>query len=242
MLIWLPPSEGKLAPTAGPALGPLSFPELSSARAEVAEALIRVSASPEAGKILGLGPKSVSEAAANLELWTGPCAPAAELYTGVLYANLLPYPAAFPTSTWIFSGLFGVVRPGDYLPNHRLSMNVSLPGLGPLATWWRDRLLPLLPEGETIVDARSGPYRRALPARSAHVIEVHPPAGVSHQAKAYRGQVARYLLERLPAEAGLAETLACLESVCELGPTKATAAGGSLTQVRAIRYSVSSEM
>ena len=39
----------------------------------------------------------------------------------------------------VTSALFGLVRPGDRIPAYRLSGDVSLPGLGPVAGVWRQR-------------------------------------------------------------------------------------------------------
>lgn len=44
----------------------------------------------------------------------------------------------------IFSGLFGLLRPDDLIPNYRLSMNAELPGVGPVSEYWHERMSPLL--------------------------------------------------------------------------------------------------
>ena len=54
---------------------------------------------------------------------------AAELYTGVLFTALgladLPWDGVL-----IASALWGVVRPGDRIPAHRLDMSAKPPGIG----------------------------------------------------------------------------------------------------------------
>ncbi len=44
----------------------------------------------------------------------------------------------------IFSGLFGLLRPDDLIPNYRLSMEAKVPGLGKVSDFWRPLLSPLL--------------------------------------------------------------------------------------------------
>jgi len=231
-MIWLPPSEGKTAPMDGPVLdlSALSLPELTSQREEVARALITVSASPAGAQVLHLGPRSVDDLETNVRLRESPCAPAREVFSGVLFeaAGLAtaPTPAPGPDAAdspevWIFSGLFGVLRPGDPVPDHRLPMGTKLPGPGALASYWRPRLgaaLRATVRGTTVVDLRSGPYRSACPAPWAHSLRVEVQrrsAGrrsvVSHQAKHWRGLVCAALLRSgLPRDASVEE---CVEAV-----------------------------
>ncbi|MSS83938.1 peroxide stress protein YaaA [Actinomycetaceae bacterium WB03_NA08] len=211
--IWLPPSEGKHAPTTGPALDlkTLYLPELGEVRSRVMRDLQEVSSSKDALKILKVGPKAAFEIEANTRLAEGPCAPAIDLYTGVLYEALQPseLPEEALKKIRIFSGLFGVVRATDPIPNHRLSIGVTLPALGPLTAMWRKHLQQVLEvPDEGVFDARSGPYRQAFPLpKTASVIELKAVKlnafgklqVVSHFAKYWRGVAARELL-RNPAQ------------------------------------------
>ena len=182
MQIWLPPSEGKAAATAGPqlSLDTLVFPQLGEARSQVITALQELGAGDDARRVLKLGAKSAAEAKANLRLFEDGCAPALDLYTGVLFEALDAgsltdaQTRKLNSVTLITSGLFGFVRPGDPIPGHRLAMGVNLPPLGPLATWWRPRLETAVGDlaGEVVFDVRSGPYRAACPAKSASVVEL----------------------------------------------------------------------
>ena len=92
VLILLPPSEGKSAALTGPAVDPsaLSFPELAATRESVLTALVRLCRGDvdAAAATLGLGPTQRGEVGANTLLRTEPCAPAIEVYTGVLYEAL----------------------------------------------------------------------------------------------------------------------------------------------------------
>lgn len=93
MLILLPPSEGKDKPESGDpvALGSLAFPvELNERRAELLDALERLGRTPleQAMKALGISAGQAKEVTANAALREAPAAPAADIYTGVLYERL----------------------------------------------------------------------------------------------------------------------------------------------------------
>ena len=261
MFLWLPPSEGKIAPTAGPPLqlDTLSFPALTEARALAASELLQVSAGPDAAKVLGLGPRAAEEGIkANLGLFTMPCSPALNVYDGVLYseldANSLSRKAmqTLTESTWIFSALFGALRPHDSIPDHRLAMGVRLPALGALSAWWRPRLEEYLPAtgGAPVVDLRSGVYQSAYPARSAHRVEIRAVQVrkgkrrvLSHFAKLWRGKAARHLLESVPEAGALDDVLSALANWrdsafadVEIEETQENAVGGSVTRVTLVLH------
>ncbi len=120
MLIFLPPSETKGYPAAGSPveLASLVLPTLTPVRGKLLRALARQARGrvPAALEGLGLTAGQAGELAGNRDVLTAPAAPAAEVYTGVLYDALdLPalHRAGTPTSPLlIFSGLWGVLRPG----------------------------------------------------------------------------------------------------------------------------------
>jgi cytoplasmic iron level regulating protein YaaA (DUF328/UPF0246 family) len=179
MLILLPPSEGKQAPRRGK---PLDLAALAYAEALVA---------PRGAVLDAVGPA----------LREAPTAAAMRVYTGVLFQALrlaeLPGPAR--RRVLIFSGLWGVVRPGDRIPGYKLPVGTGVPGLGPLAAHWRSPLRDALPDRGLVVDLRSGPYAAMWSPRKAKVVTVRAftPGGkvISHMVKATRGRVARVLLE-----------------------------------------------
>ena len=131
-----------------------------------------------------------------------PAIPAAELYTGVLFAALgladLPWDGVL-----ISSALWGVVRPGDRIPAYRLDMSAKLPGIGGLAAYWREPLRAALPDRGLVLDLRSGSYATAWQPRRATRLAVRgfteAPDGtrtmITHMAKRVRGEVARLLLQ-----------------------------------------------
>jgi cytoplasmic iron level regulating protein YaaA (DUF328/UPF0246 family) len=201
MLVLLPPSEGKTAPAGGePAeLDGLVFAtELGERRGKVLEAL-------------------------DPALRDAPAAPAAQVYSGVLFKRLeLPQlPAKARRQVLIASALWGVVRPDDRIPFYKLPPKEKLEGIGPLAKFWRPALAEALPdkEGDLIVDMRSGAYSAMWKPKRATLLAVRAftesngeRKAVSHMAKAVRGDVARTLLQAKKAPADPEAAAAILES------------------------------
>jgi uncharacterized protein len=187
MRILLPPSEGKAEPEGGE---PVDLDSLVFA-AELRK---------ERQKLLR---------AVDPKLRKAPAAPAAEVYTGVLYQRLdlagLSAAARRRAAkrVLIASALWGFVRPTDRIPYYRLPPSTKLDGIGPLAAWWRPALAAAIPDepGETIVDMRSGAYASAWKPKRTTLLAVRAfreekgeRKAVSHMAKAVRGDVARALL------------------------------------------------
>jgi cytoplasmic iron level regulating protein YaaA (DUF328/UPF0246 family) len=187
MRILLPPSEGKAEPEGGEPvdLDSLVFAEkLGKQRQKLLRAV-------------------------DPKLRKAPAAPAAEVYTGVLYQRLdlseLTAAARRRAAkrVLIASALWGFVRPTDRIPYYRLPPSTKLDGIGPISTWWRPPLASAMPDepGETIVDMRSGAYVSAWKPKRATLLSVRAfrlekgkRKAVSHMAKAVRGDVARVLL------------------------------------------------
>lgn len=191
MLILLPPSEGKAAPTRGrPA---------------------DLSALPFAATLGPLRERLVD--AVDPELRDAPAVRADRLYTGVLYSEL-----DFATlsqagrrraarQVLIASGLWGLVAPASRLPAYKLPIGERVRGVGGLAAAWRpsiaEALIPTDRPRNLVVDCRSGGYAAVWrPARADHVhvrpLQLRPDGSrkpISHMAKAVRGRVARTLLE-----------------------------------------------
>lgn len=201
MLVLLPPSEGKAQPEAGE---PVDFDALIFAgglgrhREEVLDAL-------------------------DPRLREAPAAPAAEVYTGVLFSRLeLPkLTAKARRRVLIASALWGVVRPDDRIPYYKLPPKEKPDGIGPLATYWRPALAEALPDeaGELIVDMRSGAYSAMWKPKRATLLSVRAfteddgeRKAVSHMAKAVRGDVARVLLDAKKAPADSADAAALAEA------------------------------
>lgn len=226
MLILLPPSEGKATPSEGDPveLGSLAFAEqLGERRAALLDGLERLAAVPakRAVEMLGISKGQAGEVAIDAALRGAPAAPAAEVYTGVLYERLgLPdLPAGARRQVLIASALWGVVRPEDRIPYYRFSAKARLKGIGPLSTWWRDALAEAMPDGpgSLVVDMRSAAYAAAWKPKQATLLAVRAFSEVggkrkpvSHMAKAVRGDVARALLQakKAPADSEAAAAIA----------------------------------
>jgi cytoplasmic iron level regulating protein YaaA (DUF328/UPF0246 family) len=243
MFIFVPPSETKAFPVELPAveLGSLVLPELAPVRARLLKAMIRLARGrvPAALTALGLSESQAGELAYNRELLSAPAGPAAEVYTGVLYDALdLPdlHRRGIATDhVLIFSGLWGVLRPGDRIPHYRCSPGAKLPAAsGSVSAAWRKALrAPLAAHvgDRLVVDLRSGSYAslwapggNAVTVRVLHEREsggAVTRSVVSHFNKATKGRLTRALLEsgqrpRKPDE--LADLIRALGYTVEPGP------------------------
>jgi cytoplasmic iron level regulating protein YaaA (DUF328/UPF0246 family) len=218
VLILLPPSEGKTAPRRGKPMDPdsLSFPALHAPRADVLSALVDLCTADAAvaAEVLGLGTTQADEVERNARLRSAPAARADRVYSGVLYEGLdlasLDGAARRRATQWvaIASGLLGLVRPSDRIPAYRLAGGVTLPGVGPVATYWSRHLDPAVQEAAgrgLVVDLRSStytPFWRPSPDTARRVVTMrvlHEQNGtrkvVSHFNKATKGRIVRALLE-----------------------------------------------
>jgi hypothetical protein len=217
VMILLPPSEGKTSPTRGRPLDLASFRDQSLTRARLAtlSALVDLCGGPAdaARERLGLPESMAGWVADNARIRELPSAPAAAVYSGVLFTAL-----GLPTLNGVdlrranariavVSALFGMVRPTDRICAYRLSGGVDLPGVGPLTRFWREPLATAIPAaagGGLVVDMRSAPYLSMWsPPRERPygylLVKVwqRGPAGqrtaVSHHNKSSKGMVARLL-------------------------------------------------
>jgi cytoplasmic iron level regulating protein YaaA (DUF328/UPF0246 family) len=197
---------------------------LATTRGELLDALDVLLAGPveAAATALHLPPAAVADAlAANRAVRTAPTSPALRRYTGVVYAGL-DVTALDPAvqrlaarNTLIFSGLWGVVRGGEPVPDYRVPAKAVLPGVGVVGTYWRpvlDEHLPALLGRGPIVDLRSSDYaamwrpRGVLAQRTITVRILSPlPKGghgvVSYNSKFAKGRLAAALFERAAAGA-----------------------------------------
>jgi len=197
LIVLLPPSEGKTAPSEGAPVdvSELPFPGLGKTRERLLDVLSRLTF-PRALKYLDIGPGLEEEARRNLTLRDAPAAPAHEVYTGVLYEHLGLGSLDAP-NVLIASALWGFVRPSDRIPAYRLSMGATLPRIASLPALWRDPLRRAVPDEGLIVDMRSGSYIAAFKPKAATVVGVRAFVDgktISHMVKATRGDVARILL------------------------------------------------
>lgn len=220
-LILLPPSEGKAAGGDGPSWSEGTMAtDLDEQRQVVVAALATAMRANQATRSSLLGVKGTALAAAteaNRQLLTAPTMPAIDRYTGVLYSALDAGSLAarartrLDRSVLIVSGLWGLVAPGDPIPDYKLKMGASLPRLGKLSTWWRpaiDEQLAALLQARP----RRGPVWNLLPnehdaawsgpseSTAYRVRFLEPGRGgelvaVSHWNKHLKGALVRFLVE-----------------------------------------------
>ena len=232
MLILLPASDAKASVGRGQELDPagLSFPALAATRAAVLDALVEVSAGPDATDRLCVPASMHDVVRRNVGLRDAPTATAETVYAGVLHDALgladLDPASRRRARAWIvvISALWGAVRLGDRIPSYRLDMCGRLPGLAHLPDVWREPLGEVLPAAAgrgVVVDGRSAEYATAWRptgalAERTVVLKVVRDRGsgrgsASHHAKHTRGLVVRQIVTdgvdpRRPE--GLAEVLA----------------------------------
>ncbi|MEL6891791.1 MAG: peroxide stress protein YaaA [Actinomycetota bacterium] len=211
----LPPSEGKAGDDDRTDLGDPwapdggAFGRLGDRRHDVATALAAAGGGDQ--QLLGVKGDHLDRARrANASLVGAPTLPAWQRYTGVVWDHLDPG-SLTPVERrriLIVSGLLGVARAVDPVPDYRLKMGANLAPLGKLSTWWRDDVTAALASysrGRTskhrrvLVDLLPKEHRAAWsPADSLAVVSIEfvDPTGKpgGHFAKAAKGQFARALL------------------------------------------------
>lgn len=162
--ILLPPAEGK-QPGGNP-FAPDMFDYRSSntfnyfnelnperrALINVLQKTIQEATEADLEKIFGVKGAHLEEAVkVNMEVFRAPLMSALDRYSpGVMY-KAMDF-AGLPTGAQrrlleqgiIFSGLFGLLRPDDLIPNYRLRMEASLPGIGRVNRYWRQHASALL--------------------------------------------------------------------------------------------------
>ncbi len=206
-MLLLPPSEGKAeggnrrrarwTPDAG------SFgANFGDRRAEVARLLSVAHGGNE--KLLGVrGDHLLRAQSANSSLIGAAVFPAWQRYTGVVWDHLDPetLPASARKQIVVVSGLLGLVRGDDPVPDYRLKMAANLRPLGKLSTWWRESLtseLTRLARRRVIIDLLPQEHRAALVLDGLEGVSLTlvDPNGTpgGHLAKAAKGELARALL------------------------------------------------
>lgn len=228
MRILLPPSEAKSSGGRGRALrGRLGDGPLGPARRKALEALTElVSGDRDAAAAALHLPASVAEEAlrADADVELAPTTSALRRYSGVVYQGL-GYARLSATArrladrqVFVFSGLFGVLRGDDPVPDYRVPVKAVLPGVGPLSSYWRNALadvVPVLLGDGPVLDLRSSDYAamwrptRDLAERVITVRILSPkPAGghgvISYPSKLGKGRLAAAVLERAAGGSGVA--------------------------------------
>ena len=225
-LILIPPSEGKAL---GGEHDPWDSTEsarghpLFDSRRRVVEALgdlARKGDQKALARCFGVrGDLLVRAIDANSSIGTEATLPAIERYDGVLYQHL-DVPSlgkrarrSLDRRVRIFSGLWGVVSPTEQIPDYRLKMSASLPGLGKLSNWWRtevtEHLLGELAPRDTVWNLLPNEHDAAWapPSRTNEVTAVFLSPGsdgelkaIAHWNKALKGSLVAHLVSNPRAE------------------------------------------
>lgn len=175
--------------------------------------LCRNSGADQVREILGISPGLAEWVDRNAQLDSSPTAPAALIYSGVLFGELgltEMSDAEFGLAKdrlLIFSALFGALRPDDQICCYRLSGGVELPDIGRVTKFWREPLAEMMTgasQDRLVVDMRSSPYTgmwSPTPDQREMCVVVKvwqesasgQRTAVSHHNKASKGQLARQL-------------------------------------------------
>tara|TARA_Y100000590_G_scaffold159980_1_gene183465 strand:+ start:10173 stop:10979 length:807 start_codon:yes stop_codon:yes gene_type:complete len=152
LLILIPPSEGKNKEGTDKALNitNLSFKELNVYREKLINNLISIMKTEFPPKLLGVKNIALEEAIfSNLSIYKSFTMPAISRYTGVMY-DAINYgqlndfqKSFFNQNVLIISGLFGILRPDDLIPNYKLKMSANL-GSSSCANLWKKPITKLL--------------------------------------------------------------------------------------------------
>jgi hypothetical protein len=195
---------------------------LGESRERVLAALEALLDGPEqrAAEALLLPPATVAAAlSADRRARTSPTVPALRRYAGTVYDGLASVgldnseQRLAARSVMIFSGLFGVVRGDEPVPDYRVPAKAVLPGIGVAATFWRpllDTAVPALLGRGPVVDLRSSDYaamwrpkgRDADRMIRVRVLSPLPKGGsgvVSYPSKYAKGRLAAALVRRCAA-------------------------------------------
>jgi cytoplasmic iron level regulating protein YaaA (DUF328/UPF0246 family) len=208
-LLLLPPSEGKASGGRGRwSAGAGDLGALAPNRQAVVDALGRIDCRDPTlvARVLGvrgeLARRAIDATQALVE-GRAPALPAWRRFTGVVWEHLEPatLPAPLRRRVLVPSGLLGLSRATDPVPDFRLKLHVSLPGVGRLDRYWRPVLGAALARTRgTVVSLL--PNEHAAAVDLASVGERLVPvsfvdaggAAIGHDAKAVKGALARALL------------------------------------------------
>jgi cytoplasmic iron level regulating protein YaaA (DUF328/UPF0246 family) len=106
----------------------------------------------------------------------------------------------------IFSGLFGLLRPDDLIPNYRLKIDATVPGIGRVNAYWKTRLSAPLNEalkGRVVWNLLPGAHQDAWSDEGTYLEMITVKfydekkgkrSSVTHGVKPLRGQLVNYIV------------------------------------------------
>ena len=194
------------------------FSELNPERRALIDALqAEIDGADETGleTLLGVKGGTLEEAVAvNRDIYRSPLMAAVDRYgPGVMYAAMDF--AGLPTGSQrrllengvIFSGLFGLLRPDDLIPNYRLKMDATVGDLGKVSSYWKPSLsehLNKLLAGQSVWNLLSGThetawddaetYARMIRVKFYRESDDGERTAVSHGVKELRGALVAYIV------------------------------------------------
>ena len=137
----------------------------------------------------------------NQDIFNSKCANAIDRYTGIVYKNLdwASYDDKekefMNNHFFIFSGLFGLVKPMTLIPDYKLKMNVLS-----LDHHWNDIITKELKEEDLVVDLLPQVHRKAYKAGenvkkiNFLVIKKGKKTSAGHFGKAVKGKLIKYIV------------------------------------------------
>ncbi|WP_412062135.1 YaaA family protein [Rubrivirga sp. IMCC45206] len=194
------------------------FSDLNPERRALIDALqaeIRAADDAALEKLFGVKGDTLQKAVdANLGIYRSPLMAAVDRYgPGVMYAATDF--AGLPTGSQrrllengvIFSGLFGLLRPDDLIPDYRLKMDAKVAGIGKASTYWREPLSKalnklvdghavwnLLPASHEAAWDDAETYGRMIRVKFYREDEAGERTAVSHGVKELRGALVAYIV------------------------------------------------
>ena len=163
-----------------------------------------------AQKLLGVSGAHLTRAqSSNMQLVGAPCLPAWQRYTGVVWDHLdlasltAIQRNAFTKRIIVPSGLLGLVRADDPIPDYRLKMGARLAPFGTMSKFWNEAITDALVTAvkkKVVVDLLPNEHKAAINWDLLdNVVRIdlvsHSGAVVGgHNAKAAKGLLARHLL------------------------------------------------
>ncbi len=225
--ILLPPSEGKnpggnpFAPDMFDYRSSSTFNYFSDLNPERRKLINVMQETIENGEnlesLFGVKGDNLEEALdANLTIFKAPLMSALDRYSPGIMFKSMDF-AGLPTGAQrrllenaiIFSGLFGLLRPDDLIPNYKLKIDASLPELGKVSKYWRPFLSPLLNEtlkDNVVWNLLPQAHRDAWEDEQtyAKMVEVHfydvvdgEYKSLTHGVKPLRGQLVNFLVREM---------------------------------------------
>jgi uncharacterized protein len=194
VLILIPPSEGKSPQGHSKPLGDLN-PNVRP----VYDRLI--SHKESLSRLYGVKDKALEEAkAANASILTAPTMPAIERYTGVVYDGIDYVTMSekgkefFNTHVRIVSALFGLLKPGDLIPDYKLKIEKL-----DTAKHWQPIIYKEL-KGTFVIDLLPQAHEKAVAYSQGFKVDFIVRRGgkavaAGHEGKLIKGKFVRWLCE-----------------------------------------------